>query len=103
MTSEEAEPERRLRDWFLQHLCPHRRRILPLPKAIPHGTLPMPTTESPPSSLEIDRTANTREAILRELEEYRALLHEPLPAAEVNERLIQARIDGLLDRLNRLS
>lgn len=47
--------------------------------------------------------STNREAILRELEEYRSLLYDPLPAAEVNERLIHMRIDALLDRLNRLA
>lgn len=47
----------------------------------------------------IDSSSPDREAILKALEEYRTLLHEPLPAAEVNERLLQAKIDDLLDRL----
>jgi len=52
--------------------------------------------------LEIDDSPKSREAIFKVLEEYRALLYEPLPAAEVNERIVQAKIDALLDRLNRL-
>ncbi len=47
----------------------------------------------------IDASSTDREAILDALEEYRTLLHEPLPAAEVNERVLQAKIDDLLDRL----
>lgn len=52
-----------------------------------------PTTDSSPPD---------RASILEALEEYRTLLYEPLPAAEVNERLLHAKIDVLLDRLNRL-
>jgi hypothetical protein len=54
---------------------------------------PPPETEHPPQD---------RETILRVLEEYRTLLYEPLPAAEVNERVLHAKIDALLDRLNQL-
>jgi hypothetical protein len=60
------------------------------------------TNPTPAPDPEIDRPPDDREAILRVLEEYRTLLYEPLPAAEVNERLIHAKIDALLDRLNRL-
>jgi hypothetical protein len=61
-------------------------------------------TSHPPrtSDPEVDAHSEDREAILQELDEYRSLLYDPLPAAEVNERLIHARIDALLDRLNRL-
>jgi hypothetical protein len=63
----------------------------------------MQTTNPTPSpDPEIDHSPDDREAILRDLEEYRTLLYEPLPAAEVNERLVHAKIDALLDRLNRL-
>jgi len=54
---------------------------------------PDPATTRPPQD---------RQAILRVLEEYRTLLYEPLPAAEVNERVLHAKIDALLDRLNQL-
>lgn len=54
---------------------------------------PDPKTKQPPED---------RETILRVLEEYRTLLYEPLPAAEVNERVLHAKIDALLDRLNQL-
>lgn len=63
----------------------------------------MPTPHPPlTSDSEADPHSEDREAILQELEEYRSLLYDPLPAAEVNERLIHARINALLDRLNRL-
>jgi hypothetical protein len=58
--------------------------------------------QTPPPDRDADGPPNDRETILRILEEYRTLLYEPLPAAEVNERLIHAKIDALLDRLNRL-
>jgi hypothetical protein len=60
-------------------------------------TNPTPAPDPP-----AERPCTDREAILRDLEEYRTLLYEPLPAAEVNERVLQAKIDALLDRLNRL-
>lgn len=63
-----------------------------MPTTNPH---PAPDSKIPPPS-------EDRESILQDLEEYWALLYEPLPAAEVNERLIHAKIDALLDRLNRL-
>ena len=64
----------------------------------------MPTTNSPSSvPPATDRVRNDREAILEDLEEYRTLLYEPLPAAEINERLLRTKIDTLLDRLNQLS
>jgi hypothetical protein len=64
----------------------------------------MPTTNSHPApDSKVPPPSEDREAILQDLEEYWALLYEPLPAAEVNERLIHAKIDALLDRLNRLS
>lgn len=47
-------------------------------------------------------SSSERESILAALEEYRTLLYEPLPAAEVNERLLQSKIDALLDQLHRL-
>lgn len=63
----------------------------------------MPTTKpTPSSSSEPTAPPEDRETILQILEEYRTLLYEPLPAAEVNERLVHAKIDALLDRLNRL-
>jgi hypothetical protein len=62
----------------------------------------MQTTTTPTPDTDPDRPLEDRETILRVLEEYRTLLYEPLPAAEVNERVIHARIDALLDRLNRL-
>jgi hypothetical protein len=60
------------------------------------------TTSSPSWNPEIDRPPMDREAILQGLEEYRTLLYEPLPAADVNEALVRAKIDTLLDRLHRL-
>lgn len=60
------------------------------------------TNPKPPPDRESVRPPEDRETILRVLEEYRTLLYEPLPAAEVNERLVHAKIDALLDRLNRL-
>lgn len=60
------------------------------------------TTPSPNPEAPAERPCPDREAILRDLEAYRTLLYEPLPAAEVNKRLLHARIDALLDRLNRL-
>jgi len=63
----------------------------------------MPTSHPPiTSDSESDSCSDDRKAILQELDEYRSLLYDPLPAAEINERLIHARIDALLDRLNRL-
>lgn len=63
----------------------------------------MPTTKPQSSpNLEVDDSPETREAIVKVLEEYRSLLYDPLPAAEVNERVVQDKIDALLDRLNRL-
>lgn len=64
----------------------------------------MPTPH-PPVTSDSDVTGESadRKAILRELETYRSLLYDPLPAAEVNERIIQIRIDALLDRLNRMT
>jgi hypothetical protein len=63
----------------------------------------MPTPHPPATpDPETDPRTKDREAILQELDEYRSLLYDPLPAAEINERLIHARIDALLDRLNRL-
>jgi len=58
--------------------------------------------QTPAPDRNTDGPPEDRETILRVLEEYRTLLYEPLPAAEVNERLIHAKIDALLDRLNRL-
>jgi hypothetical protein len=63
----------------------------------------MQTTNPPPSpDPETKQPPEERETILRVLEEYRTLLYEPLPAAEVNERVLHAKIDALLDRLNQL-
>jgi hypothetical protein len=63
----------------------------------------MPTTNRTPApDPPAEQSPPDREAILRDLEAYRTLLYEPLPAAEVNERLLHAKIDALLDRLNRL-
>lgn len=60
------------------------------------------TNPTSPPDPETSRPPQDRQAILRVLEEYRTLLYEPLPAAEVNERALQAKINALLDRLNQL-
>jgi hypothetical protein len=61
------------------------------------------TNPTPTPAPETERSPHQdRETILRVLEEYRTLLYEPLPAAEVNERMLRAKIDALLDRLNQL-
>jgi len=41
-----------------------------------------------------------RKSILAALEKYRTLLYEPLPAADVDEGLLQQKINALLDQLN---
>ena len=60
------------------------------------------TNPTPTPAPETERSPQDRESILRVLEEYRTLLYDPLPAAEVNERVLRAKIDALLDRLNQL-
>lgn len=60
------------------------------------------TNPTPTPAPETEHSPQDRETILRVLEEYRTLLYEPLPAAEVNERVLRAKIDALLDRLNQL-
>lgn len=83
-----------------------RRRFEPGHRKF-NRTEDFPTMSTPHSPVTSDpdvaAESADREAILQELDEYRSLLYDPLPAAEVNERLIHARIDALLDRLNRLT